>query len=50
MAKKKAKKEPYKEVLSRVKKEMAAPRMANSARERKVNRNAPTDLALPRTR
>jgi hypothetical protein len=45
MAKKKAKKELDKEALSRVKKEMAEPRMANSVREQKVNQNAPTDRA-----
>jgi hypothetical protein len=45
MAKKKAKKELDKEALSRVKKEMAKPRMANSVREQEVNQNAPTDRA-----
>jgi hypothetical protein len=45
MAKKKAKKELDKEVLSRVKKEMAEPRMASSARQQEVNQNAPTDRA-----
>jgi hypothetical protein len=43
MAKKKDKKELYKEVLSRVKKEMAEPRMANSVREQEVKRNAPRE-------
>lgn len=37
MAKKKAMNELDKEALSRVKKEMAKPRMANSAREQEVN-------------
>ena len=45
MAKKKAKKELDKEALSRVRKEMAEPRFANSAREQKVNRSAPRDRA-----
>jgi hypothetical protein len=39
MIKKKDKKELYKEALSRVKKELAEPRMANSVREQEV-RNA----------
>jgi hypothetical protein len=43
MLKKKAKKELDKDVLSRVKKEMAEPRRANSVREQEVNHNAPTD-------
>jgi hypothetical protein len=43
--KKKVEKELDTEVLSRVKKEMAGPRMANSAREQKVNQDAPTDRA-----
>jgi hypothetical protein len=45
MAKRKAKKELDKEALSRVKKEMAEPRMANSVRELKVNQNASRDRA-----
>jgi hypothetical protein len=42
MAKKKATKELDKEVLARVKTEMAEPSMANSAREQEVNQDAPT--------
>ena len=45
MATKQARKELDKEALSRVKKEMAAPRMANSVREQEVNQKAPTDRA-----
>jgi hypothetical protein len=45
MAEKKNTKECVKEALARVKKEMAAPRMANSAREQDVNQNAPTHRA-----
>ena len=45
MIKKKAKKELDKEALSRVRKEMAEPRMANSAREQEVNHNASTHRA-----
>jgi hypothetical protein len=45
MAKKTAKEELGKEALSRVKREMAEPRLAKSAREQEVNPNAPTDRA-----
>jgi hypothetical protein len=45
MSKNKAKKELDREALSRVKKEMAEPRMANSARRQEVNQNAPMDRA-----
>jgi hypothetical protein len=45
MDKKKAKKELDKETLSRVKKEMAEPRMASSVREQEMNQDAPTDRA-----
>jgi hypothetical protein len=45
MARKKAKKELDKEALSRVKKEMAEPRMAHSAREQQVSQDAQTDRA-----
>jgi hypothetical protein len=37
------KKELDKEVLSRIKKEMAQPRMAHSVREQERNQNAPAD-------
>jgi hypothetical protein len=45
MAQQKAKKELDKETLSRVKKEMAEPRMAKSAQEQEVNQHAPTGRA-----
>jgi hypothetical protein len=45
MAKRKSKKVLDKEALSRVKKEMAGPRMANSVREQEVKRNAPMGRA-----
>lgn len=45
MAKKKSQNELDKEILSRVKKEMAEPRMASSVREQEVNQNSPTDRA-----
>jgi hypothetical protein len=45
VAKKKAKKELDKDVLSRVKEEMAEPHIAKSAREQEVNQNAPTNRA-----
>jgi hypothetical protein len=37
------KKELDKEVLSRIKKEMAQPRMTHSVREQEVNQRAPAD-------
>ena len=45
MAKKKGTKECDKNNLARVNKEMAAPRMANSALEQDVNKNAPMHRA-----
>ena len=43
MAKNKTKKEFDQGSLSRAKKEMAEPRMANAAREQEVNQDASTD-------
>jgi hypothetical protein len=45
MAKKKAAKELYKKELSRIKKEMAEPRMASSVREKEKSQNGPAGRA-----
>jgi hypothetical protein len=45
MAKKKAGKDPYKKELSRIKKEMAEPRMASSVREKEKSQNGPARRA-----
>jgi hypothetical protein len=45
MAKKKLKKERDKADLCRVKKEMAAPRMASSVRDQEMSQNAPAGRA-----